>query len=58
MTNVEVIKDSFTPSKPWAVNITFANGSQAKDGPFKTKGAAEEAASVHRLFVKTVDGII
>ena len=56
--SVEVIKDGFTPSKPWAVNITFANGSKGKDGPFKTKGAAEEAAAVHRIFVQTVDGIV
>ena len=56
--SVEVIKDGFTPSKPWAVKITFANGSKGKDGPFKTKGAAEEAATLPRLFVKTVDGII
>tara|TARA_R100001594_G_scaffold76973_1_gene111592 strand:+ start:855 stop:1028 length:174 start_codon:yes stop_codon:yes gene_type:complete len=55
---VKVIKDNFTPSKPWAIDITFANGSKGKDGPFKTKGAAEEAATVHRLFVKTVDGIV
>ena len=55
---VKVIKDNFTPSKPWAIDIQFANGSKGKDGPFKTKGAAEEAATVHRIFVKTVDGIV
>ena len=56
---VEVAKDTFVPSKPWVVRIEFPDGSKATDGPFKTKGAANESAALHRSLIDAgVSGIV